>query len=225
MRLLVVEDDVQIADAIARGLARSDHQVDCLADGQQALAALAAQSYDLIILDLGLPGVDGYAVLRSLRARESHTPVLILSARDELKDRVQGLDLGADDYLVKPFEFSELEARIRAITRRALAGAGGDVTVGGLSYRLVERRMYLQEVPLELSPREFGVLEILTLRRGRVVSKSSIQDHLCTWGDELSDSAIELYVHRVRRKLDGAGLTIRTVRGFGYLLQADDAAL
>jgi two-component system OmpR family response regulator len=223
MRLLVVEDDPQIASAIARGLAKSGYQVDSLADGQQALSALATQVYDLVVLDLGLPGADGFTVLRSLRSRETHTPVLILSARDELRDRVRGLNLGADDYLAKPFEFSELEARIRAITRRALAGAGGDIAVGSLCYRLAERCVYAGDNPLELSPREFGVLEILLLRRGRVVSKTSIQEHLCTWGDELTEGAVELYMHRVRKKIDATGVSIRTVRGFGYLLQADDA--
>jgi two-component system OmpR family response regulator len=223
MRLLVVEDDPQIADALARGLGRSGHHVDRLGNGQDALGALDSQDYDLVILDLGLPGVDGYTVLRSLRRREKHTPVLILSARDELKDRVHGLDLGADDYLVKPFEFSELEARIRAIARRALAGTGSDITAGTLCYRMAERRIYVNDVAVELSPREFGVLEILLLRRGRVVSKASIQDYLCTWGDELTESAIELYIHRVRKKIDRAGVTIRTVRGFGYLLQTSDA--
>jgi two-component system, OmpR family, response regulator len=223
MRLLVVEDDSQIADALLRGLGKSGHQVDCLGNGLDALSALGSADYDLVILDLGLPGADGFSVLRSLRHQERHTPVLIISARDELKDRVDGLDLGADDYLVKPFEFSELEARIRAVARRALAGTGGDIIVGSLRYRVTEHCIYVNDEVVELSPREFGVLEILLLRRGRVVSKASIQDHLCTWGEELTDSAIELYIHRVRKKIDMAGLMIRTVRGFGYMLQAPGA--
>jgi len=141
-----------------------------------------------------------------------------------LQDRLRGLNLGADDYLAKPFEFSELEARIRAVTRRALAGSGGDITAGALCYRMAERRMYANELPLDLSRREFSVLEILLLRRGRVVSKPSFQEHLSTWGDELTDSAIELYVHRVRRKIADTGVVIRTVRGFGYLLEVGDGA-
>ena len=222
MRLLVVEDDIEIADGLTGALRRSGHAVDCVHRGGEALVAADMQEYDLVVLDLGLPDQDGLSVLRTLRARKNHTPVLVLTARDGLRARVQGLDLGADDYVLKPFEYSELEARIRAITRRTVSGTGADVRVGELRLKAAERRMCLGDAPMELSPREFGVLEILLLRRGRVVSKSQIQSHLCDWSDELTDSAIELYVHRVRRKLEGGGVEIRTVRGFGYLLQAVD---
>lgn len=219
MRLLVVEDDVQIADGLTSALRRSGHAVDWLHQGAAALLALETQPYDLVVLDLGLPDQDGLTVLKTLRARKNQTPVLILTARDVLHTRVQGLDLGADDYLLKPFDYAELEARIRAIIRRTVAATGGEVYAGGLCLKAAERRICMGEIAIDLSPREFGVLEILLLRHGRVVSKPQIQSHLCDWDDELTESAIELYVHRVRRKIEGAGVQIRTVRGFGYLLQ------
>ena len=219
MRLLVVEDDVQIADGLTGALRRSGHAVDCVHRGADALLAVETQSYDLVVLDLGLPDQDGLTVLKTLRARKNQTPVLILTARDVLHTRVQGLDLGADDYLLKPFDYAELDARIRAIIRRTVAATGGEVHVGGLCLKAAERRICASEIALDLSPREFGVLEVLLLRHGRVVSKSQIQSHLCDWDDELTESAIELYVHRVRRKIEDAGVEIRTVRGFGYLLQ------
>jgi two-component system OmpR family response regulator len=224
VRLLLVEDDPQIGDGLAMALRRSGYRVDLMRDGRDADVALSTQDYDLVILDLGLPGMDGYTLLRRLRESRKDTPVLILSARDELTDRVRGLDLGADDYIVKPFELADLEARVRAVARRSLAASGGDVAVGQLCYRMAQRRFYANEVPLELSRREFGVLELLLLRRGRVVSKAQIQQHLCEWDESLSDAAIELYVHRVRRKLEAVPVEIRTVRGFGYLLQTLDGS-
>ncbi len=222
MRLLVVEDDVQIADGLARALRRSGHVVDVLGNGRDADSMLLSQEYDLVVLDLGLPGLDGLTVLRNLRQRQKQTPVLVLTARDNLPDRLRGLNLGADDYMVKPFELAELEARIRAITRRALAGSGTDITIGQLCFKLAARRVHVCDIAIELSPREFSVLEILLLRRGRVVSKAQIQEQVGDW-KELTDGAIELYIHRLRRKIENAGVEIRTVRGFGYLLQATDA--
>lgn len=227
MRLLLVEDDPQISEGLAHALRRSGHAVDHCVSGTEADTALSTRDFDLVILDIGLPGLDGFTVLRRLRGGGKHTPTIILTARDDLEDRVRGLDLGADDYLIKPFALAELEARIRAVTRRSLAASGTDISVGPLSLKLAERRFYLDGLPLELSPREFGVLEVLQLRHGRVVSKAQIQDHLCEWSEELTDSAIEIYIHRVRRKLERGGIEIRTVRGFGYLLQplaAQDAA-
>jgi len=219
LRLLVVEDDVQIARGLLDALRRSGHAVDSVERGADALVALQTEQYELVILDLGLPDIDGLDVLKAVRARDSHVPVLILTARDSLRSRVRGLNVGADDYLLKPFEYEELEARIRAVTRRAMTGAGADVRLGSLTLKSEERRFYVNDNPVELSPREFGVLEVLLLRHNQVVSKAQVESHVCDWSDDLTEGAIELYVHRVRRKIEGAGVEIRTVRGFGYLLQ------
>jgi two-component system OmpR family response regulator len=224
VRLLLVEDDVQIAESLARALRRGGDVVDVHGTAREAEEALRAVDYALVILDLGLPDRDGSTLLSLLRARENHTPVLVLTARDELDDRVRLLNLGADDYMVKPFELVELQARIRAVTRRALARSGGSIGVGALRLNLSERRAYAGESPLDLSPRELGVLELLLLRRGRVVSKAQIQEHLCEWDQELTDGAIELYIHRLRKKLAGTEVELRTMRGFGYLLQAPATA-
>ncbi len=223
MRLLVVEDDVAIASSLQRALGRSGHVVDLSPDGQSALVALNCTHYDCIILDLGLPDIDGTEMLRRLRRRRNQTPVVVLSARDDTVDRVQGLDLGADDYIVKPFELDELEARIRSVTRRSIAGRGDDVTVGGLRLAMAERRFHLHEKPLDLTVREFAVLECLFLRHGRVVSKRQLMDAVGGFELELSENAIELYVHRVRRKIEESSCSIQTLRGFGYLLHVDEA--
>lgn len=224
MRLLVVEDDAQISTALSRGLRRSGHAVDAFDSLESTRDALRTAPYDLVILDLGLPDGDGTDLLRSLRSHEDHTPVLVLTARDEVAERVRVLNLGADDYLVKPFELAELEARISAVTRRAIGRSGGELRLGNLSFDLVERRAHCGGRMLELSPRELGVIEILLLKRGNAVSKSRILEHLCAWDDELTESAVEIYVHRVRKKIEGTGVTLRTLRGLGYLLQEADAA-
>lgn len=219
MRLLVVEDDPHIASGLIAALRRSGHAVDGLASGRDADAALIAQTYDLVILDLGLPHMDGPMVLANLRARKNHTPVLILTARDELSERVRGLNAGADDYMVKPFEFEELLARIHAISRRAQGSGSDDVQVGKLSYSVRERRVTVDGLLTELAPRELGVLEVLLQRRGKVVSKHQLMEALCDWNEDLTETAIEVYLHRVRKKLEGSEVNIRTVRGFGYLLE------
>ena len=222
MRLLVVEDDVAIASSLQRALGRSGNAVELSFDGQSALLALNASHYDCVILDLGLPDIDGTEMLRQLRRRKDQTPVIILTARDDTADRVQGLDLGADDYVVKPFELEELEARIRSVTRRSLAQRGGDIAIGGLRLAMTDRRFFLHDKPLELTVREFAVLECLFLRHGRVVSKGQLMDAVGGFEVELSENAIELYVHRVRRKIEESSCRIQTLRGFGYLLQVDD---
>ncbi len=222
MRLLVVEDDVAIASSLQRALGRSGHKVDLSGDGHSALLALTTSRYDCIILDLGLPDIDGTEMLRQLRRRKDQTPVVILTARDDTADRVQGLDLGADDYVVKPFELDELEARIRSVTRRSIAGHGADLSLGGLRLAMGDRRFHLQEKPLDLTVREFAVLECLFLRHGRVISKRQLMDAVGGFEMELSENAIELYVHRVRRKIEQSGCRIQTLRGFGYLLQVDE---
>lgn len=222
MRLLVVEDDRDIADALQRSLLRAGNAVELSRDGRSALRATRLHEYDCIVLDLGLPDIDGTQVLRELRHRKLQTPVVILSARDDTGDRIEGLDLGADDYVVKPFEVDELEARIRAVTRRALARRGDDLGAGSLRMSLSEKRVFVGGAPVDLSPREFSVLECLLLRQGRVVSKRQLLDVIDDRAAEPSENAVELYVHRIRRKIEHSGCGIRTLRGFGYLLQVDE---
>lgn len=221
MRVLIVEDDPVLADGLTRSLKQSDYAVDCAHDGEEADHMLGAQNYDLAILDLGLPKLDGFEVLRRLRRRGATVPVLVLTARDALADRVKGLDLGADDYLTKPFDLPELEARVRALIRRGQAGGSTLVTHGSLTLDLNGRRATLAGVPLELSARELGVLEILMVRSGRVVNKEQLAEKLYGWDDEVGTNAIEVYVHRLRKKLEPAGVVIRTIRGLGYLLEKD----
>ena len=219
MRILIAEDDSILADGLSRSLRHNGYAVDAVRDGLAADSALAAQAFDLLILDLGLPQLAGLEVLRRLRARNSALPVLILTAADSIEQRVKGLDLGADDYMAKPFALSELEARVRALTRR---GAGGGPTVirhGPLSYDQVGRIAYIGEQMLDLSARELGLLEVLLQRTGRLVSKEQLVDHLCEWGEEVSNNAIEVYVHRLRKKIEVGGVRIATVRGLGYCLE------
>ncbi len=221
MRILIVEDDPTLADGLTRSLRHSDYAVDCVHDGEQADHVLAAQSYDLVILDLGLPKLDGFEVIRRARRRGATVPILVLTARDALADRVKGLDLGADDYLTKPFELPELEARVRALIRRGQSGGSSLLTHGPLALDTSGRRATLDNVPLELSAREFGVLEVLMLRSGRVVNKEQLAEQLYGWDDEVGSNAIEVYVHRLRKKLEPAGVVIRTIRGLGYVLEKD----
>jgi two-component system OmpR family response regulator len=221
MRVLIVEDDPLLADGLTRSLRQSDFAVDCVPDGEQADHVLAVQHYDLVILDLGLPKVDGFEVLKRLRRRGSTVPVLVLTARDALADRVKGLDLGADDYLTKPFDLPELEARARALIRRGQSGGSSLLTHGPLTLDTSGRRATLAGAALELSAREFGVLEVLMLRSGRVVNKEQLAEQLYGWDDEVGSNAIEVYVHRLRKKLEPAGVAIRTIRGLGYLLEKD----
>lgn len=219
MRILIVEDDPTLADGLTRSLRHSDYAVDCVHDGEQADHVLAAQNYDLVILDLGLPKLDGFEVIRHVRRRGATVPILVLTARDALADRVKGLDLGADDYLTKPFELPEVEARVRALIRRGQSGGSSMLTHGPLALDTSGRRATLDNVPLELSAREFGVLEVLMLRSGRVVSKEQLAEQLYGWEEEVGSNAIEVYVHRLRRKLEPAGIAIRTIRGLGYVLE------
>ena len=219
MRILIVEDDPVLADGLTRSLRESDYAVDCVNDGGEADHVLAAQSYDLVILDLGLPRLDGFEVLRRLRRRGARVPVLVLTARDALDERVKGLDLGADDYLTKPFDLPELEARLRALIRRGQSGGGSVLSHGALTLDTAGRRATLNGEPLYLSARELGVLEALMLRSGPVVNKEQLAGQLYGWDEEVGANAIEVYVHRLRRKLEPAGVAIRTIRGLGYLLE------
>ncbi len=218
MRILIAEDDNLIADGLSRSLRQAGYAVDWAANGLDAESALMTAAYDLLILDLGLPKLSGLDVLKRLRSRNSPLPVLILTALDGTGDRVKGLDLGADDYMVKPFELAELEARVRALTRRS-AGTVPLIQCGALTYDQVGRVAQINEQQLELSAREIGLLEVLLTRMGRLVSKDQLVDHLCGWGEEVSHNAIEVYVHRLRKKLEAGGVRILTVRGLGYCLE------
>jgi two-component system OmpR family response regulator len=222
MRILVVEDDKVLADVLSRALSQAAHAVDLAATGEEADGALAAATYDLAILDIGLPGLSGLDVLRRLRERRSTIPVLILTAFDRLEDRVRGLDLGADDYLAKPFDLPELEARVRALLRRG-SNSTPWLEHGALRFDTVGRRVFHDGKPLDLSPRELAVLELLLMREGRVVSKEQMVNHLYGWADEVGENAIEVHVYRLRRKLEPLGCEIRTVRGMGYLMERADA--
>ena len=222
MRILIVEDDPILADGLTRSLRAADYAVDHANNGAEADHVLATQAYDLVILDLGLPKLDGSDVLRRLRRRGSAVPVLILTARDAVEDRVRGLDLGADDYLSKPFDLPELEARVRALIRRGQSGGSSLLAHGALTVDTAGRRATLNGVPLDLSARELGVLEVLMMRSGRVVAKEQLAEQLYGWEEEVGPNAIEVYVHRLRKKLEPAGVNIRTIRGLGYLLEKPD---
>lgn len=219
MKLLLVEDDAILGDGLKRSLQQSGYAVDSTANGIEANTILAAQDYDLLILDLGLQARDGLEVLSKFRSHNQSTPVLVITARDSISDRVSGLDLGADDYLTKPFELAEFEARVRALLRRGLGTHSNQITIGELKLDLNGQRAYLAESALDLSARELGVLEILMLRAGQVVSKEQVAEKLCSWGGEIGANAIEVYVHRIRKKLEHSNITIRTIRGLGYLME------
>ena len=222
MRILVVEDDSVLAAALTRALNQSAYAVDLVADGEAANDALATTAYDLVVLDIALPKVDGLAVLRRLRDRRLQTPVLILTARDTLDDRVLGLDSGADDYMTKPFDLPEFEARVRALIRRGHSTPGASLVHGCLRLDVAARRLFHDDEPIEMSARELALTELFLARQGRVVSKEQMIDHLFGFGDDVGSNAIEVYVHRVRRKLEPLGIEIRTVRGMGYLLDRVD---
>jgi two-component system OmpR family response regulator len=215
MRILIAEDDAQLAEGLTRSLRDSGYAVDCVSTGAEADSATAAFEFDLLILDLNLPKMNGAEVLRRLRSRSRQLPVLILTAQNGVEDRVRGLDLGADDYLAKPFALEELKARVRALTRRS-AGTTTLLRHGGLSYDPVGKVARINGEVVDLSARESTLLEMLVQRAGRWVSKGQLLDHLCEWGEEVSTNAIEVYVHRLRKKLRAAGVEIVTVRGLGY---------
>lgn len=219
MRILLVEDDVMLAETVTRALTQSAHAVDIARTGNEADQALMSGTYDLVLLDVGLPQIDGFEVLRRLRARRSAVPVLMLTVNDAAEDLVTGLDLGADDYLTKPFRLSELEARVRALIRRANATVSSDLVHGRLRLDMAGRRLYLDGQPVELSARELAVIELLLLREGKVVTKQQIIDHLYGWEDTSSSNAVEVFIHRLRKKLESSGLAIATVRGMGYLVE------
>ncbi|MBS4095978.1 MAG: response regulator transcription factor [Sulfuricella sp.] len=217
MRALIVEDDPLLMDSLNRAMRAAGYATDQAMDGETALGLLRNGGFDLVLLDLGLPRLDGLQVLKRAREHGCRVPVLILTARDGVEDRVKGLDLGADDYLVKPFSLAELEARARALLRRGQT-APPLLACGALTYDTVGRRATLDGQSLELSLREVSVLEALLFRQGKVVSKEQLIETLCGYGEELSANAIEVYMHRLRKKLEPGGVTIRTLRGLGYLM-------
>ncbi len=219
MRILIVEDDADLSHWLSRIMETEGYAVEVVDKGRQAVLVATQQDFDVVILDIGLPDIDGFEVLRRLREAEQNMPVLFLTARDTLDDRVHGLDLGADDYMAKPFEAPELVARVRALIRRAQARTGSKIAHGPLVLDTVARRAFLAGHPLELSGREWAVLEVLLARVEKVVSKDAIIQAVATWGEDLSPNAIEVYVSRLRAKLDPAGIRIRTVRGFGYMIE------
>ncbi|MCL6557132.1 MAG: response regulator transcription factor [Burkholderiales bacterium] len=219
MRILVAEDDAVLADGLQKSLRQAGYAVDLSRTGSEADAAVLHEVYDLIILDIGLPKLDGFEVLHRRRNRGIVVPVLILTARDAVEDRVKGLDLGADDYLTKPFALRELEARVRALLRRGQSASSAVITYGPLRYDSSSRQVMANDTPLELSARELTVLESLLLSTGKVVSKEQLVEKLCDWGEHVGTNAIEVYIHRLRKKLESFGVAIKTIRGLGYLME------
>jgi two-component system response regulator QseB len=216
MRVLLVEDDTMIAQGLLTALRQIGAAVDWLRDGEQASAALLATSFDLVLLDLGLPNRDGLAVLRELRRRGDATPVIVLTARDEIQHRVAGLDAGADDYVVKPFDLDELTARIRSVIRRAAGRGEPGIRHGDVYLDPVTRSVQFKGNPVNLSAHEFAVLEALLQRPGAVLSRAQLEERLYGWDEPIGSNAVEVYIHGLRRKL-GAD-TIRTLRGVGYFV-------
>ena len=220
MRILIVEDDLILADGLKSSLTQSGYAVDLMTSGTDADGVLAYQTFDLVLLDLDLPTLSGFEVLKRLRVRGNKTPVLILTANDDIDNRVKGLDLGADDYLSKPFNLAELEARIRALIRRGQAGGSAIISVGKLQLDTTSRAATYNSASLNLSARELAVLEILMLKAGKVVNKEQMLEKLCNFDEDISDNALEVYLHRVRKKLEHSDISIRTIRGLGYLLES-----
>jgi two-component system response regulator TctD len=222
MRVLIAEDNVALATSLAQALTAEGMVVDTVNDGLHADQILRSAVFDVVVLDLTMPRMDGLDVLRRLRARGASVPVIVLTARGEPRDRIEGLDAGADDYLPKPFDLGELEARIRALVRRAQGRAVNSVVVGGLEWNPALRQAAVRGCELNLPPRERAILELLLAGAGRPVGKDALADRLTTMDTVVSTEAIEIYVCRLRRRLEGSGTEIRTLRGLGYLLQEAD---
>lgn len=219
MRILVVEDDLPLSEALTTLLESSGYAVDRVSDGASAEALVRVESFDLVILDLNLPEMDGLAMLRAMRRRANPAAVMILTARSAPQDRILGLDLGADDYMAKPFDVGEFEARVRSLLRRQAGLRSSVVTLGDLVLDLTTRSFAASGQAMDLPPRERALLELLIMRAGKVVAKESIVQSLTALDDSLSDNAIEQYVSRLRRRIAPLGLVLRTVRGIGYLLE------
>jgi two-component system, OmpR family, response regulator len=221
VRILVVEDNELVADAIVRGLAMAGFAVDRAASSESASVALAAEHFDLALLDIGLPGADGLSLLRRLRSDGNTLPVMVLTARDTLAAKVEALDLGADDFLMKPFEQAELAARCRALIRRSNLSTSGQLSLGRMRIDVTGRQLHIDGAPVELTGREWLVLECLALNSNRVVSKDRLQHAIVSWDQAVTPNAVEVYVSRLRTKLANAA-TIRAVRGLGYRLELEE---
>lgn len=219
MRVLVVEDDQPLSEALVTLLTSSGYAVDCVHDGASAEVLAATEQFDLVILDLNLPQMDGLSVLRAMRRRGNQAAVMVLTARGAAEDRVRGLDLGADDYMAKPFDVREFEARVRSLLRRQAGLRSAKVTLGTLTLDLTNRQFSVADQALDLPPRERALLELFVMRAGKVVTKEAIVQSLTSLEDMLSDNAIEQYVSRLRRRIQPFELSLRTVRGIGYLLE------
>lgn len=219
MRIAIVEDNKPLADGIAKAFEAEGHAVDQLHDSENADRFLLSENIDLIILDINLPGKSGLDILRALRSGTASTPVLLLTARDELDDKIAGLDLGADDYLTKPFDLAELKARARALMRRSEKQIHAAIQIGALSFDTAARVIEIGGTEVDLPRREFALAELLIKSKGRILSKAQIIDQLYGAGAEVDDAAIELYIHRLRKKLIGSGAEIKTARGLGYCMR------
>ncbi|HRK37037.1 MAG TPA: response regulator transcription factor [Burkholderiaceae bacterium] len=219
MRLLLVEDDVMVASGIKLGLCDAGYAVDWVGSAERALEAAQAAAFDVAVVDIGLPKMDGLALTAALRSAGHAFPVLILTARDALQDRVQGLDLGADDYMLKPFELPELLARLRALLRRSQAATSAVLSFGALEMDTAHRQARLAGAPLELGPREWTVLEYLLMQAPKPAAKDKLLQALTGWDKEITPNAIEVYISRLRGKLEPAGIVLRAIRGFGYRLE------
>ena len=218
MRILLVEDDRLLGDGLKAGLTQAGYAVDWLRDGEAAVAALSTETFAAVVLDLGLPKRDGLSVLQWLRGRHDATPVLILTARDQLEDKVRGLDLGADDYVLKPFDLDEIAARLRALVRRAHGRPEPVLTLGGIELNPAARTVTRAGEAVELTPREFDLLHLLLQNADRVLTRRALEEQLYTWNDAVDSNALEVHIHHLRKKL-GSEL-IRTVRGVGYMASA-----
>ncbi len=216
MRLLLAEDDLMIGSSVQRGLRQDGYAVDWVRDGSAAEAALRDLDYDMLLLDLGLPRKDGLTLLHELRRRKNLIPILILTARDAVADRVAGLDAGADDYLVKPFDLDELAARIRALNRRRSGSAEAELVVEDLRLNVASHEVFIGEQPVALSGREFSLLRALVENLGLPLSRAQLEEQLYGWGEEIESNAVEVYIHSLRRKLGAQ--RIKNLRGVGYLI-------
>jgi DNA-binding response OmpR family regulator len=221
MRILLVEDDPMIGDAVRTSLRQLDYAVDWVRDGLVAQSVLETEHFDLVLLDLGLPGKDGIAIVRELRRRKLSTPVIIITARDGIEERIKGLDAGADDYVIKPFAIDELAARLRSALRRSSGQTEPEIHLRNISIYPAAREVRRDGVPVVLSAREYAIIEALLLRPGAILSRAQLEERMYGWGEEVESNAIEVYIHGVRRKL-GADF-IQNVRGVGYFIAKPEA--